>query len=124
MPILNTMRVAISTGIFVLTGALVAEPEFLSVADFGAVPNDGNDDLAAVQKCLEVATGAQKACLVPEGNYLFSGDLWLGSNAILFGEGKKSVLTFSKGKIRALKNGSRHFYYTRNYNNERIAGKV
>ena len=123
-PILKTVRITAITVVFALACALGAEPGFLSVVDFGAVPNDGNDDLVAVQKCVAATTKAQKACFIPPGNYLFSGDLWLGSNAILFGEGEKSILTFSKGKIRALKNGNKHFYYTRNYNNERIAGKV
>jgi hypothetical protein len=124
MPILKTVRIAAITGVFTLACALSAEPGFLSVTDFGAVPNDGNDDLVAVQKCVEAATQARKACFIPEGKYLLAGDLWLGSNAVLFGEGDKSALTFPKGKIRALKNGNKHFYYTRNYNNERIAGKV
>ena len=102
-------RSAAFGGLIALGLSLCAEAEFLSVADFGAVPNDESDDLGAIQACIEAATEAGKACFVPAGEYVLAGDLWLESDAVLFGEGRQSVLTFPKGKLRALKNGSRHF---------------
>lgn len=115
---------AVLSLIFIVGLALHAQSKYLSVKDFGAIPNDEKDDLTAIQKCIDAAAKLKKACFIPEGKYIVNGDLWLASNAELFGEGKKTVLTFPKGMIRALKNGNKAFYYTGNYNNERIGGKV
>ena len=109
---------------FIVGLALHAQSKYLSAKDFGAIPNDGKDDMAAIQKCIDAAAKLKKSCFIPEGKYIVNGDLWLASDAELFGEGKKTVLTFPKGMIRALKNGNKAFYYTGNYNNERIGGKV
>jgi parallel beta helix pectate lyase-like protein len=121
---LKIKRIIFVTGVLALAALGVnAENKSLSVTDFGAVPNDGKDDLAAIQKCVNAAGKTGKTCFIPKGNYNLSKSLWLGTNATLFGEGKKSILTFSKGAIQALKNGNKGFYYTGNYNNEIIGGK-
>jgi len=116
--------VFLATGFFMFAvWGMNVDNNLLSITDFGAVPNDGKDDSVAIQKCVDTAAKAGKACFIPEGKYDLSNHLWLGTNATLFGAGEKSVLEFSAGCIRALKNGNKQFYYTGNYNNERIAGK-
>ena len=97
--------------------------ESISIKDFGAVPNDNKDDLAAIQKCIDSAAKRGVACYMPAGKYNLSGDLWLGSNSEVYGEGNKTELVFANGMIRALKNGSSNFYYTGHYNNEIVPGK-
>lgn len=90
----------------------------LSVLSFGARGNDSGDDLPAFQACIDRVAANGGTCLIPAGKYIINGDLWLNSNVKVKGEGEKSLLVFKKGALRILKNGSKSFYYTENYNNE------
>lgn len=95
----------------------------LDVTTFGATPNDNSDDLPGIQKCLDKAAATGATCFIPKGRYVVNGDLWLSSNTKLKGEGAGSLLVFQKGALRILKNGSRDFNYTSNYNNEIVPGE-
>ncbi|MET6998755.1 right-handed parallel beta-helix repeat-containing protein [Chitinophaga defluvii] len=90
----------------------------LSVLSFGARGDDSSDDLPAFQACIDRVAANGGTCLIPAGKYIINGDLWVNSNVKVKGEGEKSLLVFKKGTLRILKNGSKSFYYTENYNNE------
>jgi len=90
---------------------------------FTVAQNTGND-LAAIQKAIDEATAKHGAAYIPAGDYELNGDLWMASNSVLRGDGDATVLRFSKGKIRSLKNGSKNFWYTHNYNNEIVPNDV
>ena len=106
------------------TESRAAESGRISVVRFGVVPNDGKDDRQAIQECIIAATKAHKTCFIAAGEYVIDGDLWVQSNTRIQGEGDKTVLNFSKGFLRALKNGSTKFHYARNYINEIIPGAI
>lgn len=57
------------------------DPEAVNVQDFGAVPNNSTDDLAAFQ----AAIAASDKVFVPKGTYNFSAPLVLQSDTILYG---------------------------------------
>ncbi len=51
----------------------------VDVLTFGAIPNDGLDDLAAFQAALNATVGSSRILYVPNGTYTFSGRLnWGG----------------------------------------------
>ena len=69
----------------------------VSVQDFGAVANDGGDDLAAFQAALNVTVGTSRILYVPNGTYNFSGRLnWggigLGGFFTMQGQSKEGVI--------------------------------
>jgi len=102
---------------------LLRQEQVLNATGFGAVPDDDTDDRAAIQACIDKAAGEKKACYIPAGRYLVNGDLWLPSGITIKGDGESSVLDFKKGALRTLKNGSKEFSYTNNYNNEIVPGE-
>jgi hypothetical protein len=60
---------------------LPADSNAVSVLTFGAVPNDGGDDLAAFQAGLNALVGSNRTLYVPNGVYNFSDRLnWGGVN--------------------------------------------
>jgi hypothetical protein len=81
------------------------------------VQNSGNDG-QAIQKAIDEATAKNGIAYLPAGEYKLESDLWLETNSVLQGAGDKTVLHFSKGQIRSLKNDSKEFHYTNNYINE------
>lgn len=98
--------------------------EKVSVRKYGAAGNGTQNDMDAIQKCLDECKASGKICYVPAGTYLVKGDLWLGENSRITGDGNKSKLVFQQGSLRTEKAGKRDFYYTNNYNNEVISGDV
>jgi hypothetical protein len=71
--------------------------ETVSVKDFGAVGNGIIDDTAAFQAALERLFLSPepkyfKKLIVPKGNYLISGNLYIPTNTVLVGESSLSVL--------------------------------
>lgn len=98
--------------------------EKLSVLNFGAKPDDDKDDRQAIQECIKASAKQGKVCFVPSGQYIIDGDLWLETGAMLAGEGDASVLKFTKGCLRALKNGSTEFEHINHYIDENIPGKT
>lgn len=101
-----------------------ASDEKISVRKYGAAGNGSQNDLDAIQKCIDECRATGKICYIPQGNYLLKGDLWLGENTRVTGDGNKSKLIFQQGILRTEKGGKRDFYYTNNYNNEVISGDV
>lgn len=74
-----------------IPGQLLAfnHPQAVSVTDFGAVPDDGADDLPAFQKAID----QYPIVFVPAGKYHFNGTLTLRNNSAIFGDpGKRSEL--------------------------------
>ncbi|MCY9692687.1 carbohydrate-binding protein [Paenibacillus alginolyticus] len=56
--------------------AAIARPaNSVSVTDFGAVPNDGQDDLAAFNAAVNAAVASGKIMYIPEGTFHL-GDMW------------------------------------------------
>ncbi len=50
--------------------AAIAKPAgYLSVTDYGAIPNDGTDDLTAFNNCLAAAKSAGTGMYIPEGSF-------------------------------------------------------
>jgi parallel beta-helix repeat protein len=104
-------------------GMRMQDDKALNVTRFGATPNDETDDRAAIQACIDKAAGSKAAVYIPAGKYIVNGDLWLPSRASIKGDGKTSLLEFKSGALRMLKNGSKDFSYTDNYNNEIVPGQ-
>ena len=71
--------------------------KLVSVAEFGAKPDDQQDDTAAFLKALQTEGGV--VIFIPEGTYLLSDRLPItSSKTILRGESKdKTILLFTKG---------------------------
>ncbi len=44
-------------------------PDTLSVADFGAIPDDDIDDAPAIQKCIDAAEAQGKGVWIPAGTF-------------------------------------------------------
>jgi hypothetical protein len=75
----------------------------LKITDFGAVPNDGKDDRAAIQRALDAAEkgGIYQPLYVPAGTYELSEPLFLDhlSGGGLWGDGhQQSILRSTTGK--------------------------
>lgn len=51
--------------------------DFYSVLDYGAVTNDGGDDLAAFNACISAAKSAGKGVYVPAGVFHLSSRVWV-----------------------------------------------
>ncbi|RCX20619.1 polygalacturonase [Fontibacillus phaseoli] len=60
---------------------------FLSVTDFGAVPNDGMDDTAAFKDALAAAANQGKGVWFPEGTFDFGDELLDLESAVIRGAG-------------------------------------
>jgi hypothetical protein len=71
-----------------VVGTPLTMPEnFLSITDFGAVPNDGKDDSDAFNACLKAAIEQKKGVWMPAGVFNFSsGERHIG-NVIIKGAG-------------------------------------
>lgn len=74
----------------------------LNVKDFGAVPNDGKDDRAAIQRALDAAEkgGISEPLFFPDGKYELSEPLFLDhlAGGGFWGEGAdKSILVSTSG---------------------------
>lgn len=104
-------------------GVYTPRPTFAQGHKIFDVPQNSGHDREAIQKTIDEATAAGGVAHIPAGEYHIDGDLWLASNSILRGDGDASVLRFTKGQIRSLKDGSTNFYYTNNYINEVIPNK-
>jgi hypothetical protein len=55
----------------------------LSVANFGAVPDDGQDDLAAFNACIRAAVAGGKCVYIPPGKFLLGDKLILDDSGLL-----------------------------------------
>lgn len=71
------------------TGDAILQPaDSYSVVDYGAVPDDGLDDLAAIEACVAAADAAGKDVYFPEGTYHID-KIWnvYGSDIMITGAG-------------------------------------
>lgn len=66
---------------------------YLSIVDFGAIPNDGKDDYAAITKTITEAKKQGKEVYVPTGNFTLSQILKVDSVAIHGESQDSSILT-------------------------------
>ncbi|WP_162944628.1 glycosyl hydrolase family 28-related protein [Flavisolibacter nicotianae] len=83
----------------------------LNVKDFGAVPNDGKDDRAAIQRALDAAEkgGISEPLFFPAGKYELSEPLFLDhlAGGGFWGEGAdRSVLVSTTGKGTIVSDGA------------------
>lgn len=69
-----------------------AAPTVVAVTDFGAIPNDGLDDLAAFQAAIALLPASGGEVFIPAGTYELSASLVLGDSIILQGASSDSVL--------------------------------
>jgi len=72
-----------------------------SPLDFGAIPNDGQDDSFAFQRIINMAPRNQTSVIkVPEGTYDFFSQVYLKSNLIIEGENRENtiILWHTEGK--------------------------
>lgn len=60
---------------------------FLSITDFGAVPNDGKDDGAAIRRCILQAQAQHTGVWIPEGVFESVGSPFEVSNVAIQGAG-------------------------------------
>ena len=71
-----------------VVGAPLTMPEnFLSITDFGAVPNDGKDDSNALDACMRTAIEKKKGVWIPAGAFNFSSRERHIGNVVLRGAG-------------------------------------
>lgn len=67
-----------------IPGGIPDVPVVVSVADFGAVPNDDQDDSTAIQAAIDAAVAkGGGAVLLPAGDYLLDRSLVIGSSDIV-----------------------------------------
>jgi hypothetical protein len=59
----------------------------LSVTDYGATPDDGSDDGAAIQQCISAASVEGKVVWIPPGTYLNGGTTLNAQNVTIQGAG-------------------------------------
>jgi hypothetical protein len=59
----------------------------LSITDYGATPNDGSDDGAAIQKCINAAEVEKKIVWIPPGVYLNGGSALVAQGVTIQGAG-------------------------------------
>ena len=74
-----------------------------SVTDYGAVPDDGNDDLAAFNQCIDEANAAGADVYIPEGRFILSDQLVLDeSNIKITGAGMwYTTIYFSTDEVES-----------------------
>jgi hypothetical protein len=71
-----------------VVGKPLTMPEnFLSITDFGAIPNDGKDDNDAFNKCMKAAIEQKKGVWMPAGVFNFSSSKRDIGNVVLRGAG-------------------------------------
>ncbi|MDR6551041.1 sugar-binding protein [Paenibacillus qinlingensis] len=73
----------------------------LSILDYGAVPNDGKDDLPAIKLAVEAAKAKGKGVYVPSGEFNLNGVLTLDA-VDLTGDGDTSILKSMDLKFQAI----------------------
>lgn len=73
----------------------------VSIADYGAVPNDDGDDLAAIRQAVAAAKAAGKKVWVPAGTFAY-GDVVTLDGVVLVGEGERSVLRSTNPQRQAI----------------------
>ncbi len=71
----------------VVGGPLTMPENFLSITDFGGVPNDGRDDSNALDACMRAAIEQKKGVWIPAGVFNFSSRERHIGNVILRGAG-------------------------------------
>lgn len=77
---MKTPALLLSTLSCLLAGAALAAPDHLSVADFGALPDDGVPDALAIQKAIDLAqAGPIKTVYFPAGAYDIEQELVIGN---------------------------------------------
>jgi len=59
----------------------------LSITDYGATPDDGSDDGAAIQKCLNAASVENKVAWIPPGTFNDGGTTLVAQNVAVRGAG-------------------------------------
>ncbi|MDO3410966.1 sugar-binding protein [Saccharibacillus sp. CPCC 101409] len=82
----------------------VVSSKYVSITDYGAVPNDANDDLPAIRQAAAAAKAAGKSVYVPPGTFLYSDAIVL-DGVDLTGEGEVSVLKSTNAQRQAVQLG-------------------
>ncbi|MBO2944225.1 right-handed parallel beta-helix repeat-containing protein [Paenibacillus sp. F411] len=75
----------------ILVSVRILGSHTLSIEDCGAVADDGQDDVEAIQACIDQAQDQRKPLLIPEGQYEMSRSITL-TGMIMKGEGAGSIL--------------------------------
>lgn len=80
----------------------------INVTDYGAVPNDGGDDTAAINNAINAAYYSDSSIYFPAGTYNFTGSMWLpdGHSHRVYGDGPGvSVLIFNGNPYAGIAQG-------------------
>jgi hypothetical protein len=67
--------------------ALTQPANSVSITSYGATPDDGTDDGAAIQKCIDQAEYLNKSVWIPPGTYLNAGTMLVAQNVTIQGAG-------------------------------------
>ncbi|MBN1411170.1 MAG: carbohydrate-binding protein [Spirochaetales bacterium] len=60
-------------------GSPISKPSgYISVTDYGAVPNDNGDDFAGFDSCISTAYNTGQGVWIPEGNYIINTETMIG----------------------------------------------
>src|SRR5438105_13427600 len=89
------MRIAAAMVFFALLPfGVFAQSSTANVVSFGAIPDDGIDDSAAIQAALNyVVSRSGGKVFIPAGKWNVAQNLWIGDNTDVEGEGYASVIS-------------------------------
>lgn len=69
-------------------GEIIKQPDgYLSISDYGAIPNDGKDDSDAIAKCVYEAGIKHCGVYFPAGEFILNQQIWIGADVKLQGAG-------------------------------------
>lgn len=97
--------------------APIEKPEnALSIVDFGAVPNDGQEDGLALEKCIEAALKEGKEVYIPAGEFLIQDPFYVNGviirkdNVVIRGAGMWHTTLHGNASGFAVRAGNISFY--------------
>jgi hypothetical protein len=91
----------------------------INIENYGAIPNDANDDTAAIQKALDAGYGT---VIVPNGTFLCSGPLYPHTNQVIEGKGWNSILKIkTQGDWNLIESGTGNSYSPQNWTVKNLA---
>lgn len=101
--LLTASVIALPTAAFspFVSGSAFAASNAVSIEDYGAIPDDGLDDLAAIRQAVAAAKAAGRNVYVPPGTFLYN-DVIVLDGVDLFGEGESSVLRSTNPQRQAI----------------------
>jgi len=106
--LLMSSVLAVPAAVSFPSSAVQASSRVVSIADYGAVPDDGIDDLNAIRQAVAAAKASNKNVYVPAGTFFYD-DVVVLDGVDMVGEGEISVLHSTNPQRQAVQlagNGS------------------